>query len=97
MTTLLVDLVYALADDQYVLQLQLSEGSSIADALEVAKKDPLFARFPLQDLTTGIWGEVKPVGYLLAPGDRLELYWPLKIEPMQARRNRVKGSPTAPR
>jgi len=94
---LLVDLVYALADDQYVLQLQLSEGSSIADALEVAKKDPLFARFPLQDLTTGIWGEVNPVGYLLAPGDRLELYRPLKIEPMQARRNRVKGSPTAPR
>lgn len=97
MTTLLVDLVYALADEQYVLQLQLSEGSSIGEALEVAKRDPLFARFPLQDLTTGIWGEVKPVGYLLSSGDRLELYRPLRIEPMQARRNRVKGSPAAPR
>lgn len=97
MTTLLVDLVYALADEQYVLQLQLSEGSSIADALEVAKKDPLFARFPLQDLTAGVWGEVKPVDYLLSSGDRLELYRALKIEPMQARRNRVKVSPAAPR
>lgn len=95
MTTLFVDLVYALADEQFVLQLQLSEGASIADALEVARKDPLFARFPLQDLTTGVWGEVKPVGYLLSSGDRLELYRPLKMDPMQARRNRVKGSPAA--
>jgi uncharacterized protein len=95
-TTLFVELVYALADEQHVLQLQLSEGASIADALQVAKKDPLFACFPLQDLTTGIWGEVKPVGYLLSSGDRLELYRPLRIDPMQARRNRVKGAP-APR
>lgn len=96
MTTLLVDLVYALADEQHVLQLQLGEGASIADALAVAKKDALFARFPLQNLTTGIWGEVKPVDYLLSSGDRLELYRPLKIDPMQARRNRIKGLPAAP-
>lgn len=97
MTILLVDLVYALADEQHVLPLQLSEGASIADALELAKQDALFVRFPLQDLTTGIWGEVKPLGYVLSCGDRLELYRPLKIDPMQARRNRIKGSPTAPR
>lgn len=97
MTLLLVDLVYALADEQHVLQLRLNEGASIADALAVAKKDALFARFPLHDLTTGIWGEVKPVGYLLSSGDRLELYRPLKIDPMQARRNRIKGLPAEPR
>ncbi len=97
MTILLVDLVYALADEQHVLPLQLSEGASIADALELAKQDALFARFPLQNLTTGIWGEVKPLGYVLSTGDRLELYRPLKIDPMQARRNRINGSPVAPR
>ena len=94
---LLVELVYALADEQHVLQLQLSDGASIADALEVARKDPLFARFPLQDLTTGVWGEVRQVSYVLSSGDRLELYRPLKIDPMQARRNRIKGSPAVPR
>ncbi len=97
MTLLLVDLVYALADEQHVLQLKLNEGASIADALAVAKNDALFARFPLQNLTTGIWGEVKPTSYLLSSGDRLELYRSLKIDPMQARRNRIKGLPVAPR
>ena len=94
---LLVDLVYALAEEQHVLQLRLNEGASIADALEVAGKDPLFARFPLQDLTTGIWGEVRPASFLLSSGDRLELYRPLKVDPMQARRNRINRLPGAPR
>lgn len=94
---LLVELVYALADEQHILQLQLSDGSSIADALEVAQKDPLFARFPLNNLTTGIWGDVKPAGYVLSSGDRLELYRPLNVDPMQARRNRIKGVPAVPR
>jgi len=63
----------------------------------VAKKDPLFARFPLEDLTTGIWGEVKPASFLLSSGDRLELYRPLKVDPMQARRNRINRLPGAVR
>ncbi len=89
MTAVIVELVYALAEEQYVLTLQLTDGASIADALDLAKEDPLFARFPLGDLTTGVWGEVKPASYRLSTGDRLELYRPLKVDPMQARRNRV--------
>jgi putative ubiquitin-RnfH superfamily antitoxin RatB of RatAB toxin-antitoxin module len=39
----------------------------------------------------GIFGEVKPLDWVLAAGDRLEIYLPLQLDPKQARRLRAKN------
>ena len=36
----------------------------------------------------GVWGRLKPAGYLLRDGDRVEVYRPLQVDPMEARRRR---------
>ena len=95
MTDIVVEVVYALPDEQYVLTLALETGTTIAQAMEKVAADPLFARFPLDQLTTGIWGEVKPRDHVLATGDRLELYRPLTVDPRQARQ--VRATRSAPR
>ena len=38
----------------------------------------------------GVWGKIRPPHYLLREGDRIEIYRPLKGDPKQARRARVR-------
>jgi len=43
---------------------------------------------PPQGLPAGVWGQRRPPQAVLADGDRLELYRPLKVDPKLARRER---------
>jgi putative ubiquitin-RnfH superfamily antitoxin RatB of RatAB toxin-antitoxin module len=39
-------------------------------------------------LAVGVWGQRQPLDALLRDGDRVEIYRPLTVQPMQARRLR---------
>ena len=43
-----------------------------------------------QITAVGIWGRKVPASHVLQPGDRLELYRALKVDPKVARRQRFK-------
>ena len=65
-------------------------GLSIADAL---RESGLAARFPdisLASTRVGVWGKLRELGSLLAAGDRVEIYRPLRADPKASRSQRAK-------
>lgn len=62
-------------------QVELPVGASLGDALAAAGCDSA-------ELPCGIWGRVQARSTLLQPGDRVELYRPLTVDPKVARRER---------
>jgi len=85
-----VALALALPSRQEVVDLDLPEGASVADALAAAD---LAARFPEIDvagLDAGVWGVRVPREAVLREGDRVELYRPLSADPKEMRRRRAR-------
>lgn len=85
-----VAVVYALPDTQHVVHLELNPGATVAQALEAVRRIEPFASLDLQAASVGVFGRVVDRGRLLEPGDRVEIYRPLMVEPMEARRRRVR-------
>ena len=89
--SLRVVVAYAEPAEQWELPLELPAGATIAAALTVLADRPPFDRLPLDQLAVGIWGQVAARTTVLSPGDRLELYRPLRLDPKEARRLRARS------
>jgi putative ubiquitin-RnfH superfamily antitoxin RatB of RatAB toxin-antitoxin module len=84
-----VEVVYALAQRQWRRALVLLEGATVRDALAAVSGDEAFAALDLDHVAVGIWGRViSDRDRELVDGDRIEIYRPLVVEPMEARRGR---------
>ncbi len=84
-----VSVVYALPGLQVVRELDLPAGATLAMALD---QSGLLREFPEIDPASapaGVYGRVMPLTSVLQPGDRVEIYRPLRVEPKAARRKRV--------
>ncbi len=84
-----VEAVYALPEYQYEEQLELVEGACVADALTALASCEGFADLDLTSVPVGIYGQEVPRERRLEAGDRLEIYRPLQLDPMTARRQRA--------
>jgi len=83
-----VSVAAALPGGQEVIDVELPEGSRVADAIAASR---VLERYPeLRDAATGIWS--KPCGRdaKLREGDRVELYRPLVADPKEMRRARAR-------
>ncbi len=81
-----IEVVYASKEKQSLQILDLPEGSTVEQAI---KKSSLLSEFPeihIVQPTIGIFGKKTTLTTLLHPGDRVEIYRPLTIDPMQKRR-----------
>lgn len=89
MATLRVEVVYALADSQDLVALELAEG---ATAREAAEASGVLARHGLAaaDLALGIFGKRIAPEYPLRDGDRIEILRALATDPNEARRRRAR-------
>lgn len=84
-----IELVYASPTKQCLHQVDLPEGSTVQQAIEAS---PLLAEFPeieFHQNTIGIFGKKTTLSTPLTSGDRIEIYRPLLIDPMQKRRLRA--------
>lgn len=81
-----IEVVWARDGQPQTLQLQLPVGSSLAQAVAAAGAQSAQPFDATQD--AGVWGRLLPGTQLLADGDRVELYQPLKVDPKKARRER---------
>jgi uncharacterized protein len=70
--------------------LRLAAGSTALDAVQASGVLTRYALagYGLPPLLLGIWGKRKDGQTLLRSGDRVEIYRPLKLTPMEARRLR---------
>jgi putative ubiquitin-RnfH superfamily antitoxin RatB of RatAB toxin-antitoxin module len=71
-----------------VSEVTLPPGSTVQDAIAAAQ---LHARRPeLKDpIDAGIWGRRCSLDQQLTDGDRVEIYRPLTVDPMEGRRDRA--------
>lgn len=79
--------VYALPDRAIEIEVRLNEGATVADAIE---RSGIAARVPeASRAAVGIFGRRVRRDALLAAGDRVEIYRPLRADPKDTRRHRA--------
>jgi len=85
-----VEVAYALPERQLIVALEVTPGTT---ALEAAQQSGIEQEFPglVVDAGTslGIFGQAVPPQQALNPGDRVEIYRPLKADPKAARKARA--------
>ena len=84
--TIRVEVVFATAKHQRLVELEVPNGCRVRDALERSELATHFPEIDLGALEVGIWGRVVPRDQLLKDGDRVEVYRPLELDPREARR-----------
>lgn len=87
-----VEVAYALPYEQAVLETPVPRGTT---AMEAVRRSGILERFAELDegqLDLGVFGEAIGGDRLLEPGDRVEIYRPLEVDPREARRRRVAGT-----
>lgn len=87
-----IEVAYATPDEQVLIELDVSEGSTVEQAIDASA---IYDRFPsvaLKECEVGIWGRRVARSDLVKSGDRVELYRPLKMSPREARRLRAKAA-----
>jgi putative ubiquitin-RnfH superfamily antitoxin RatB of RatAB toxin-antitoxin module len=84
-----VEVVYALPEDQEVVQLALPAGSTAAQAVEASG---LLGKHPDIDLKKnklGIFAKLAKADTVLRDRDRVEIYRPLIADPKEVRKQRA--------
>ena len=92
-----VEVACAFEDLQRVINLQLPAESSLADAVSASGILEEFSSLDLEKIKFGVYGQIAPEEATLKDGDRVEVYRPLLISPMEARRLRAKRKKEANR
>ena len=82
--------VYAGPQDAQQIEVALTPGQTLFEAVRASG---ILLRCPEVDLArmaTGVWGKLRPLDHVLAPGDRVEIYRPLSADPKASRSLRAK-------
>jgi putative ubiquitin-RnfH superfamily antitoxin RatB of RatAB toxin-antitoxin module len=88
-STLRVTVVYADPARQFVRELQLKAGATVADAIESSGVVAELGLAPAELQSVGIFSRRVEQSTPLRDGDRVEIYRQLKIDPKEARRRRA--------
>ncbi|WP_207063205.1 RnfH family protein [Motiliproteus sp. SC1-56] len=83
-----VSLVYADPEHPQWLDLELKQGSTLKEAI---RHSGILHRCPTIDLKThktGVFGKLAHLDHRLNPGDRVEIYLPICVDPKQVKRRK---------
>jgi putative ubiquitin-RnfH superfamily antitoxin RatB of RatAB toxin-antitoxin module len=86
---------FATPERQWLWQLTLPDGATVADALAEARARSTDSAIPW-DADVGIFGELCGRDAVARDGDRIEIYRPLKLDPKESRRERARARKAAP-
>ncbi|MES2818656.1 MAG: RnfH family protein [Pseudomonadota bacterium] len=91
MASITVELAYALAERQMLLRLSVPRGTTLRQAVLGCGFDRHFPGLDLTNCPLGIFGKrvADPEAWVLADGDRVELYRPLIADPKEVRKQRA--------
>ncbi len=87
---LTAEIVYINPPRQSVLTMHLSEGTTIREAIIQSGILERHEEIDFDVNKVGIYGELRDLDTIVAAGDRIEIYRPLKADPKEARRQRAK-------
>jgi hypothetical protein len=87
---LTVEVTYALAQEQAVVQLKVEPGVTLRQAIE---RSGLLERYPginLAAVRVGVFGKLRELDEPVSAGERIEIYRPLIADPRERRRRAAK-------
>ncbi|MCF6767123.1 RnfH family protein [Thiotrichales bacterium 19S11-10] len=84
-----IEVCYALKDQQYLVEVPYQKGLTIREVILLSKIIDQDKTLVLDKLSVGIFSKKKELNDLVFPNDRVEIYRPLTIDPMEARRIRA--------
>ena len=84
-----VEIVYGKTGIQ-VLRQKITRGTTLRQAIEQSGILALHPEIDLNSNAVGIFSKKRGLHELVRPGDRIEIYQPLKVDPKEARRRRAK-------
>ena len=89
--TIRVEVVYARPNVQRLIALDVVPGTTMMQAVEQSGVLAEFPEINLAKIPMGIFSkqEVSPATRVLEPGDRVELYRPLEVDPKETRKRRA--------
>jgi hypothetical protein len=89
MTQIRVEVAYARADEQRLIELNCEQGITALEAVQRCGIQDYFEELKTKPLDLGVFG--RPISHddTLEHGDRVEIYRPLKLDPKQARQLRA--------
>ncbi|MBD9357719.1 RnfH family protein [Methylomonas albis] len=84
-----VGVCYAQADRQIWLRLEVPEGSTIAEAIELSGVLTQYPEIDLESQKVGIFGKLAKLDAPVKEGDRVEIYRKITADPAQVQRRRA--------
>jgi len=81
-----VEVAYATPEAQSILSLEVPPGTTAEEAVRLSGIEEEFPEIDLGSNRMGIFGKLVKRGQALQPGDRVEVYRPLKADPKVVRR-----------
>ena len=85
-----VEVVYARPEQQLLIQVSVPAGSTARDAIVRSNIFSDASGLDVETLAVGIFARRVTLDYILKAGDRVEIYRPLTMSPVEARRWRAK-------
>ncbi|WP_345828613.1 RnfH family protein [Erwinia sp. HDF1-3R] len=89
MADILVEVVYALPDKQYLYQVSVEEGSTVEQAIRASGILEVRSDIDPASNKLGIYSRPVKPGDEVHSGDRVEIYRPLLADPKELRRQRA--------
>jgi putative ubiquitin-RnfH superfamily antitoxin RatB of RatAB toxin-antitoxin module len=84
-----IEVVLAMPERQELVSLDVAEGTTIAEAIDISGLPEKFEGFELDLKSVGIFGHKEDPERVLRDGDRVEIYRPLIADPKEVRRQRA--------
>jgi putative ubiquitin-RnfH superfamily antitoxin RatB of RatAB toxin-antitoxin module len=85
-----VQVVYAGMDSQILRRVDVIEGSTALEAIEASGIAEAIPAEIIHPERLGIFSKRVSAGHIVEQGDRIEIYRPLMLDPMAARRRRAR-------
>ena len=86
---ILVEVVYALPEEQVIISIEVPKKINIKQAIEKSGIQKKFPEIDLSKNKVGIFGKQTTLDHLLSDRDRIEIYRPLILDPKEMRRKRA--------
>jgi putative ubiquitin-RnfH superfamily antitoxin RatB of RatAB toxin-antitoxin module len=85
-----VEVMYARKEEQWLLPIELTVGSTIHDAIIKSGILEVCPEIDLIKQKVGIFSQTRNLDDKVTHGDRIEIYRPLLIDPKEARRKKIR-------
>lgn len=92
-----IEVVAALDKRHFMKRFQVSEGTSVEQAIRLSMIKEFYPEINWSTLKTGIYGKIVNLENILQQSDRIEIYKPLIIDPKEKRRSKTKSRSAVPK